>query len=152
MADTAVVDTQEKVEVQTGDTPVTDTPVKKKGKKTKRIVQAGQAHIMASFNNTIVSITDEDGNVLSWASGWSAGFKWARESTPYAAQMTAEQAVEKAKTLHGLETVDVYLKWIGVGREQAVRWLISGGVELRAIFDITPIPHNGCRKKKVRRM
>ncbi len=123
-----------------------------KGKKTKRIVQVGQAHIMASFNNTIVSITDEQGNVLTWSSGGSAGFKGARESTPYAAQITSEQAVEKAKTLHGLETVDVYIKGIGVGREQAIRGLISGGVELRGIFDITPVPHNGCRKKKVRRM
>jgi len=123
-----------------------------KGKKTKRIVQVGQAHIMASFNNTIVSITDEQGNVLTWSSGGSAGFKGARESTTYAAQITSEQAVEKAKTLHGLETVDVYIKGIGVGREQAIRGLISGGVELRGIFDITPVPHNGCRKKKVRRM
>ena len=123
-----------------------------KGKKTKKIVQTGHAHIMASFNNTIVSITDEQGNVLSWASGGSAGFKGARESTPYAAQITSEQAVEKAKQLHGLEIVDVYVKGIGVGREQAIRGLISGGVELRSIFDVTPIPHNGCRKKKVRRM
>ncbi len=127
------------------------TPVKK-SKKTKRVVQVGQAHIFASFNNTIVSVTDEEGNVLSWASGWSAGFKGARESTPYAAQMVSEQAVEKAKQLHSLETVDVYVKGIGVGREQAIRGLISGGVELRSIFDITPVPHNGCRKKKVRRM
>jgi small subunit ribosomal protein S11 len=124
----------------------------KKSKKTKRVVQTGQDHIFASFNNTIVSVTDEQGNVLSWASGGSAGFKGARESTPYAAQMVSEQAVEKAKTLHGLEVVDVYVKGIGVGREQAIRGLISGGVELRSIFDITPIPHNGCRKKKVRRM
>lgn len=123
-----------------------------KSKKTKRVVQNGQAHILASFNNTIVSITDEDGNVLTWASGGSAGFKGARESTPYAAQITSEQAVEKAKTLHGLETVDVYVKGIGVGREQAIRGLISWGVDLRAIYDITPVPHNGCRKKKVRRM
>jgi len=123
-----------------------------KSKKTKKIVQNGQAHILASFNNTIVSITDEEGNVLTWASGWSAWFKWARESTPYAAQITSEQAVEKAKNLHWLEAVDVYVKGIWVGREQAIRGLISGGVELRAIFDITPIPHNGCRKKKVRRM
>lgn len=127
------------------------TPVKK-SKRTKKVVQVGQAHILASFNNTIVSITDEEGNVLTWASGGSAGFKGAREATPYAAQMVAQQAVENAKTLHGLETVDVYLKGIGVGREQAVRGLISGGVELRAIYDITPVPHNGCRKKKVRRM
>lgn len=123
-----------------------------KSKKTKRVVQVGQAHIMASFNNTIVSITDADGNVLTWSSGGSAGFKGARESTPYAAQITSQQAVEKAKTLHGLETVDVYIKGIGVWREQAIRGLISGGVDLRAIYDITPVPHNGCRKKKVRRM
>ena len=123
-----------------------------KGKKTKRIVQQGQAHIMAGFNNTIVSITDENGDVLTWSSGWSAGFKWARESTPYAAQMTSHQAIEKAKSLHGLEVVDVYVKWIWVGREQAIRGIISGWVDLRAIFDITPVPHNGCRKKKVRRM
>ncbi|NDK09999.1 30S ribosomal protein S11 [Candidatus Gracilibacteria bacterium] len=124
----------------------------KKSKKTKKIVQVGQAHIMASFNNTIVSITDEQGNVLSWATGGSVGFRGARESTPYAAQMTSEQAVQKAKQLHGLETVDVFIKGIGVGREQAIRGLISGGVDLRAIFDVTPVPHNGCRKKKVRRM
>lgn len=123
-----------------------------KSKKTRKVVQVGQAHIMAGFNNTIVSITDEEGNVLTWSSGWSAGFKWARESTPYAAQITSEQAVEKAKTLHGLETVDVYVKGIGVGREQAIRGLITGWVDLRAIYDITPVPHNGCRKKKVRRM
>ncbi len=123
-----------------------------KGKKTKKIVQVGQAHIMASFNNTIVSITDEQGNVLSWASGWSAGFKGARESTPYAAQITAEQAIEKAKQLHSMETVDVFIKGIGVGREQAIRGLLGAGVDLRSIFDVTPIPHNGCRKKKVRRM
>jgi len=124
----------------------------KKSKKTKHIVQHGQAHIKASFNNTIISITDEKWNVLTWASGGTAGFKWARESTPYAAQITAEQAVEKAKTLHSLESVDVYVKWIGIGREQAIRGLISGGVELKAIFDITPVPHGGCRKKKVRKL
>ena len=124
----------------------------KKTKKTKKVVQIGQAHIFASFNNTIVSITDANGNVLSWATGGSVGFKGARESTPYAAQMIAESAVSKAKTLHGLEIVDVYIKGIGVGREQAIRGLISGGVDLRSIFDITPVPHNGCRKKKVRRM
>lgn len=124
----------------------------KKSKKTRQIVQHGQAHIMASFNNTIVSITDEKGNVLTWSSGWSAGFKGARESTPYAAQVTAEEAITRAKTLHSMESVDVYVKWIGIGREQAIRGLISGGVELRAIYDITPVPHNGCRKKKVRKL
>ncbi len=124
----------------------------KKSKKTRQIVQHGQAHIMASFNNTIVSITDEKGNVLTWSTGWSAGFKGARESTPYAAQVVAEEAISKAKTLHGMESVDVYVKWIGIGREQAIRGLLSGGIDLKAIFDITPVPHNGCRKKKVRKL
>ncbi len=124
----------------------------KKSKKTRNIVPHGQAHIKASFNNTIVSITDEKGNVLTWATGGSAGFKGARESTPYAAQITAEQAIEKAKTLHSIESVDVYVKGIGIGREQAIRGLLSGGVELKAIYDITPVPHNGCRKKKVRKL
>ncbi len=123
----------------------------KKSKKTKQIVQHGQAHITASFNNTIVSITDEKGNVLTWASGWSAGFKGARESTPYAAQVVAEEAITKAKTLHSIESVDVYLKGIWIGREQAIRGLVSGWVDLKAIFDVTPIPHNWCRKKKVRK-
>ena len=126
--------------------------VRKKSKKTRSIVQHGQAHIKASFNNTIVSITDDKWNVLSWASGWSAGFKGARESTPYAAQLIAEQAIKTAITLHSIETVDVYVKWIGIGREQAIRGLMSGGADLKSIFDITPIPHNGCRKKKVRKL
>lgn len=124
----------------------------KKSKKTRQIIPHGQAHINATFNNTIVSITDEKGSVLTWSSGGSAGFKGAREATPYAAQVVAEQAISKAKTLHSIESVDVYVKWIGIGREQAIRGLISGGVDLKAIFDITPVPHNGCRKKKVRKL
>lgn len=124
----------------------------KKVKRTKHIVQHGQVHINAHFNNTIVSVTDEKGNVLTWATWGSCGFKGAREATPYAAQTATEAACTKAKTLHGLETVDVYVKWIGVGREQAIRWVISGGIEIKAIFDITPVPHNGCRKKKVRKL
>lgn len=124
----------------------------KKSKKTRQIIPHGQAHINATFNNTIVSITDDKGSVLTWSSGWAAGFKGARESTPYAAQVIAEQAISKAKTLHSIESVDVYVKWIGIGREQAIRGLISWGVDLKAIFDITPVPHNGCRKKKVRKL
>lgn len=124
----------------------------KKSKKTRQIIQKWQAHIMASFNNTIVSITDEKGNVLTWATWWSSGFKGSRESTPYAAQITAEQAITRAKTLHSIESVDVFVKWIGIGREQAIRGLIWAWVELNAIYDITPIPHNGCRKKKVRKL
>lgn len=124
----------------------------KKSKKTRKVVQIWQAHIFAWFNNTIVSITDEQGAVLTWASWGSSGFKGARESTPYAAQITTENATSKAKTLHWLEAVDVYIKWIGVGREQAVRGLLSAWVDIRAIYDITPVPHNWCRKKKQRRM
>ena len=116
----------------------------KKPKKTRQIVPHGQAHITASFNNTIVSITDEKGNVLTWASGWSAGFK--------GAQVVAEEAIAKAKTLHSIESVDVYLKGIWMGREQAIRGLVSGGVDIKAIFDVTPVPHNWCRKKKVRKL
>lgn len=124
----------------------------KKPRKTKQIIQHWQAHIFASFNNTIVSITDEKWNVLSWSSGWAAWFKWAREATPYAAQVVAEAAISKAKTLHSMESVDVFIKWIGIWREQAIRGLISWWVDLTAIFDITPVPHNGCRKKKVRKL
>lgn len=124
----------------------------KKVKRTKHVVQHGQVHINALFNNTIVSVTDAKGNVLSWASGWSCGFKGAREATPYAAQICSETACGKAKTLHGLETVDVYVKGIGVGREQAIRGIISGWVEIKSIFDITPVPHNGCRAQKVRKL
>ncbi len=128
------------------------TKTVKKSKKTRKIIQTGQAHIKASFNNTIVTITDEKWNALSWASGWSTWFKWAREATPYAAQVTAEDAANKAKTLHWMESLDVYVKWIGVWREQAIRGLISAGLDINAIFDITPVPHNGCRKKKVRKL
>lgn len=126
--------------------------VVKKTKKTRQVIPHGQVHIMAAFNNTIISITDEKGNVLVWASGGSAGFKGAREATPYAAQMAAENAASKAKTLHSLETVDVYLKWIWIGREQAIRGLIGVWLDIKKIFDITPVPHNGCRKKKVRKL
>ncbi len=124
----------------------------KRSKKTRKVIEVGQAHIQASFNNTIVSITDEKGNVLTWATGGAAGFKWAREATPYAAQVIAEQATAKAITLHGLKEVTVYVKWIWVWREQAIRWLLSWWLEIKAIFDITPVPHNGCRKKKVRKL
>ncbi len=124
----------------------------KKSKKTKKVIPNGQAHIMASFNNTIVSITDDKWSVLTWASWGSAGFKWARESTPYAAQVVAEDAMKRAVTLHWMQSVKVYIKWIGIWREQAVRWIIWAWVELEWIFDITPIPHNGCRKKKVRKL
>lgn len=124
----------------------------RKSKKTRRIVQHAKVHVQASFNNTIVTVSDLEWKTLTWASGWSSWFKWARESTPYAAQITSESALERAQTLHWVESVDVFLKGIWVWREQAVRWIISKWIDIKWIYDITPIPHNGCRKKKVRKL
>lgn len=122
---------------------------KKKAK--RRIVQEGNAFIQASYNNTIVTLTEPNGNVISWSSAGASGFKGARKATPYAAQVSAENAVEKAKVF-GLERVHVYIKGVGTGRDQAVRGLVSAGLNLISITDTTPIPHNGCRKKKARRV
>ena len=126
--------------------------VLKRSKKTRKNVPEGRIAITAGLNNTHVVVADPEGQVLTWATGGSAGFKGAREATPYAAQITTENAVSKAKTLHGLEKVTVYIQGIGPGREQAIRGIISAGVELTAIFDVTPVPHNGCRKKKIRKL
>lgn len=122
---------------------------KKKAK--RRIVQEGNAFIQASYNNTIVTLTESNGNVISWSSAGASGFKGARKATPYAAQVSAENAVAKAKVF-GLERVHVYIKGVGTGRDQAVRGLVSAGLNLISITDTTPIPHNGCRKKKARRV
>lgn len=123
----------------------------KKGKTKRRIVQMGNAYVQASYNNTIVTLTDQNGEVLAWGSSGASGFKGARKSTPYAAQVSAEKTVEKAK-VYGLERVHVYIKGVGSGREQAVRGLVSSGLDIISINDVTPIPHNGCRKKKGRRV
>jgi len=126
--------------------------VKSSKKKVKRrIVTEGKAYINASYNNTLVTLTDEDGNVLSWSSAGANGFKGARKATPYAAQVAAESAVEKAKE-YGLQKVRVYVKGVGTGRDQGIRGLITGGLELITIEDLTSMPHNGCRKKKPRRV
>ncbi len=124
----------------------------KRSKKARRNVAEGIVSINASFNNTHVVVSDLEGKVLCWATGGSSGFKGAREATPYAAQVTSEGVVSKARSLHGLEKVAVYIRGIGAGREQAVRGIINSGVDLTAIYDITPVPHNGCRKKKVRKL
>ncbi len=124
---------------------------KKTSKKSKKkLVEEGNAYIQASYNNTIVTLTEKNGDVLSWSSSGSNGFKGARKSTPYAAQVSAENAAEKAKVF-GLQRVSVYVKGVGSGRVQAVRGLVTSGLDLLSITDITPIPHNGCRKKKTRR-
>lgn len=126
--------------------------VLKRSKKTRKTVSEGVVHITATLNNTHVIVADKEGNVLTWSTGGAAGFKGAREATPYAAQIISENAVGKAKTLHGLEKAIVYVKGIGAGREQAIRGIVNSGVDLKAIFDITPVPHNGCRKKKIRKL
>ena len=120
-------------------------------KRVKKNVERGQAHIQSSFNNTIVTLTDAEGNALSWASAGGLGFRGSRKSTPYAAQMAAETAT-KAALVHGLKTVDVMVKGPGSGREAAIRALQACGLEVTSITDVTPVPHNGCRPPKRRRV
>ncbi len=117
----------------------------------KKNVEHGQAHIQASFNNTIVTITDAAGNALSWASAGGLGFRGSRKSTPYAAQVASETAA-KAALIHGLKTVDVFVKGPGSGREAAIRALDACGIRVLSICDVTPVPHNGCRPPKRRRV
>ena len=120
-------------------------------KRVKKNVERGQAHIQASFNNTIGTLTDPDGNALSWASAGGLGFRGSRKSTPYAAQVAAETAT-KAALIHGLKYVDVFVKGPGSGREAAIRALQAAGLEVVSIKDVTPVPHNGCRPPKRRRV
>ncbi len=128
-----------------------DAPVKKVKKKDRKIGMNGVAHVKATFNNTIVSITDTDGHVVAWASAGKVGFKGARKSTPFAAQIAAENAARIAMQL-GLKKVEVWVKGPGAGREAAIRSLQATGMEIAAIKDVTPIPHNGCRPPKRRRV
>ena len=120
-------------------------------KKVKKNVAEGIAHVHASFNNTIVTITDRQGNTLSWATSGNAGFKGSRKSTPFAAQMAAESAARRAQE-HGMRKVDVFVKGPGSGRETAIRSLAATGLEVAGIQDVTPVPHNGVRPKKRRRV
>ena len=120
-------------------------------KRVKKNVERGQAHIQSSFNNTIVTLTDAQGNALSWASAGGLGFRGSRKSTPYAAQTAADVAA-KAAMEHGLKTVEVFVKGPGQGREAAIRALQAAGLEVKLIKDVTPIPHNGCRPPKRRRV
>jgi len=126
------------------------TPGKPK-KKVKKNVQSGIAHIQATFNNTVVTITDVSGNVLSWSSAGARGFKGSRKSTPFAAQVAAEDAARKAMD-HGMRQLAVHVKGPGAGREAALRALATSGLKLTMIRDVTPIPHNGCRPPKRRRV
>ena len=123
----------------------------KSRKKIVRHVSEGVAHILATFNNTIVTVTDRSGNVVAWASCGSAGFSGSKKSTPFAAQVTAE-AVAKKAVEHGMKTVEVFVKGPGSGRESAIRALQAAGLAISVIKDVTPIPHNGCRPPKRRRV
>ncbi len=120
-------------------------------KRERKNVSFGVAHIKSSFNNTIVTISDPEGNVLAWASAGNVGFKGSRKSTPFAAQLAAEQCARKAME-HGVRRVDVLVRGPGSGRETAIRSLAATGIEVAGIKDVTPIPHNGCRPKKRRRV
>jgi len=122
-----------------------------KRRRERKNIEKGAAHIRSTFNNTIVTISDVNGNVISWASGGEMGFKGSRKSTPFAAQQAAEAAAKGAME-HGLKTVEVYVKGPGQGRESAIRSLQSAGLEIIMIKDVTPIPHNGCRPPKRRRI
>ncbi|MBR2263590.1 MAG: 30S ribosomal protein S11 [Clostridiales bacterium] len=120
-------------------------------RRNRKNIEKGQAHIQSTFNNTIVTLTDTQGNALSWASAGGLGFRGSRKNTPYAAQMAAETAA-KAAMEHGLKTVEVMVKGPGSGREAAIRALQAAGLEVTAISDVTPVPHNGCRPPKRRRV
>jgi small subunit ribosomal protein S11 len=120
-------------------------------RKIKRNVPYGQVHIYATFNNTIVTVTDQQGNALCWGSAGTAGFKGSRKSTPYAARMAAQQAVKASQDM-GMQEVDVFVKGPGPGREAAIRAIQAMGLKVRSISDVTPVPHNGCRPPKKRRV
>jgi small subunit ribosomal protein S11 len=125
--------------------------VKKPKKRDRKVSTNGVAHVQASFNNTIVTITDMDGNVITWASAGKVGFKGSRKSTPFAAQVAAESSAREALNA-GMKRVEVWVKGPGAGREAAIRSLQAAGLEISAIKDVTPIPHNGCRPPKRRRV
>jgi small subunit ribosomal protein S11 len=120
-------------------------------RKVKRTLSSGQVHINATFNNTIVTITDQQGNTVTWGSAGSAGFKGSRKSTPFAARLAAEQAVKAAMSM-GIQEVEVYVKGPGPGRESAIRAIQAAGMRVTLISDLTPVPHNGCRPPKKRRV
>ena len=126
--------------------------IKKKKKKTAKIVKVGRAYIQATYNNTMITLTDLNGDVISWASAGLAGFKDAKKATPYAAQIITKIATQKAREEYGLEEVSVFVSGVGTGREAAIRALNANGLNVAAIKDMTAVPHNGCRPKKPRRV
>jgi small subunit ribosomal protein S11 len=129
-------------------------PQRAKGRQRRRVrknIAVGQAHIKTSFNNTLVTLTDKEGNVIAWESAGAVGFKGSRKSTPFAAQVTAESCARKGME-HGLQKVEVFVRGPGSGRETAIRSLQAAGLEIISVKDVTPVPHNGCRPRKRRRV
>jgi len=124
---------------------------KRRKKKIKRKIEKGQVHIQSTFNNTIITVTDMDGNVITWSSSGKVGYQGSRKSTPFAAQISAENVAQEAKDI-GLKEVQIFVKGPGAGRESAIRSFQSAGLDVSLIKDITPIPHNGCRPPKRRRV
>jgi small subunit ribosomal protein S11 len=120
-------------------------------RKVKRNVPYGQVHVHATFNNTIITVTDQQGNALAWGSAGTVGFKGSRKSTPYAARMAAQQAMKQGQDM-GMQEVDLFVKGPGPGREAAIRAIQATGIKVRSIADVTPVPHNGCRPPKKRRV
>jgi len=141
----------EKAETEAPGAPGAEAKPAPRRRRERRVVPRGAAHVKASFNNTIISLTDPAGNVIAWSSAGASGWKGSRKSTPYAAQVAAENAARKALDL-GLKTVEVFVRGPGAGREAAIRALEATGLEVTAITDVTPIPHNGCRPPKRRRV
>lgn len=126
--------------------------VLRRSKKTKRVVEQGYICVSALYNNTHVSVSDADGNVLTWYTGGRAGFKGAREATPYAATIAMERCLEEAIRLYGVKRAHVVVKGVGSGRDNALRAIIAAGVEIDSVFDQTPVPYNGTKKKKIRKL
>ena len=120
-------------------------------KKTKRTLSSAQVHLYATFNNTIITVTDQQGNTVTWTSAGSIGFKGSRKSTPFAARLAAEDSMKKAQSM-GIQEIDLFIKGPGPGRESAIRAIQAQGMKIRSISDITPVPHNGCRPPKKRRV
>lgn len=142
---------QEKTEGAAPEAPAAEGEAKKKKKKLKRQISKGQAHIKCTYNNTMVMISDANGGLLAWSSSGLLGFKGAKKATPYAATQVVHDVTEKVKK-YGVQELDVFVRGVGSGRESSIRSLANKGFELTAIKDVTPIPHNGCRPKKPRRV
>lgn len=138
-------------EVQAVEATTKAKPKAKKGKKARRTVARGQIHVLASFNNTVITITDTKGNVLTSASAGSSGFRGSKKGTAYASQIAAERAISSAKQSYGVKTVDIFVRGVGLGRDAAIRTVVGQNVDIESIRDVTPVPHGGVRSRRPKR-